>query len=196
MANTPLILARQLIQKLAEKGIHSFVVCDESTDGEVVFSVPSLERDGELSQSAVYLLVSEMLEAANGKGLLLTNPATRLPLGVFCYHPNTFMPASDGGDVEFWSGHSGPSFCWTQLEQDSSRWFDGFPMEDGDPSCQRMYFLAALLTATPFELPPYQPAKAPRPAPIHILGIRDVPAPAMTHEVRPDHGHINEQQQV
>ncbi len=69
-------------------------------------------------------------------------------------------------------------------------------MEDDDPSCQRMYFLAALLTATPFELPPYQPAIAPRPAPIHILGNRDVPTPAMTHDLRPDHGYINEQQQV
>ena len=67
-------------------------------------------------------------------------------------------------------------------------------MDSEDPSCQRMYFLAALLTATPFVLPPYKPANAPRPAPVHALGNHEVLSLAMTHAFQIDDGHTNEQQ--
>lgn len=156
--NPAMQMATFCVKKLAERDIKATIVCDESTDGEVLLQVPDLELGGELSQSAVYLLVSELLESHEGQGLKLTNPITGDLVGVFCYHPDTFMPSSDGADVEYWSGEAGENFSWAELMTDSTAWCEGWPIPYSEMVGQRVGFLASLFMATPVSLPHYRAA--------------------------------------
>lgn len=156
-SNSPAMrMASFCVKKLAERDIQATIVCDESTDGEVVLQAPALELDGELSQSAVYRLVSQLLENHEGHGLQLTSPLTGDLVGVFCYHPDTFMPSSDGADVEYWSGEAGACFAWAELVKDSVAWCEGWPIPFSEIVGQRIGFLASLFGAMPVSLPRYR----------------------------------------
>ncbi|PWC98741.1 MULTISPECIES: hypothetical protein [Pseudomonas] len=154
--NPALHMASFCVKKLAERDIQATIVCNESTDGEVVLQVPALELNEELSQCAVYRLVSELLEDHDGDGLQLTNPITGDQGGVFCYHPDTFMPSGDGADVEYWPGEAGASFSWADLMKDSTAWCEGWPIPFSEMVGQRVGFLASLFMAKPVSLPRYR----------------------------------------
>lgn len=147
-------LAEYCVSEIAKHGYEALIVCDESTDGEVVLRVPELEVDGELSQSLTYLWVSELLEDSPDCGLFLKCPNTGTPVGIFCFHPDTFAACSDGADVEFWPANAGESFSWSKLATDSTQWCGGWPVEHAYEVGQRIAFLAALLDAEVVELPP------------------------------------------
>lgn len=147
-------LAEQCAAKLNELGCDAFVQCDESTDGEVELHVPSLEdNDGMLCKRRTYLLVSKLLDNSGSKGLSLSSPVSGQPVGVFCFHPDTFEPSTDGSDVEFWPSSAGTSFQWSQLAPDSIQWCCGWPVDRSYEVGERVAFIAALLSAEVVDLP-------------------------------------------
>lgn len=153
MSNSPIQLASYCLQKLAEHDIQAFIEWGESTDGEVVLRIPDLETEGDLSQSAVYRLISEWLEVGAGEGLRLISPITGELLGIFCFHPDTFIPATDGADVEYWPATASANFCWSKLEKDSTKWCEGWPIRGSEVYGQRISFITALFMAQPVYLP-------------------------------------------
>ncbi|NVL49956.1 hypothetical protein F2S72_09410 [Pseudomonas syringae pv. actinidiae] len=147
-------LAEQCATTLTALGCTAFVQCDESTDGEVALHIPPLEGpDGMLCQRRTYLLVSRMLCASGTKGILLRSPVTGSPVGIFCFHPDTFEPSTDGTDVEFWPSAAGSQFDWDQLVQDDNEWCCGWPVDRGYVVGERIAFIAALLDAEVVNLP-------------------------------------------
>lgn len=83
----------------------------------------------------------------------LNRDATGKPVGVFCFHPDTFEPCIDGSDVEFWPSTSGSRFNWEQLASDSREWCCGWPVDRGYEVGERVAFVAALLHAEVIDLP-------------------------------------------
>lgn len=147
-------LAEQCAAKLNDLGYDAFVRCDESTDGEVDLHIPPLEdSDGMLCQKRTYLLISKMLDASGSKGLLLNSPVSGHPVGVFCFHPDTFEPCPDGSDVAFWPSSAGANFRWDKLTSDGREWCCGWPVDRAIEVGERVAFIAALLNAVEIRLP-------------------------------------------
>lgn len=158
-------LAERCAARLTALGYESFVRCDESTDGEVELHAPQLEdRDGMLCQRRSYQLISKLLDPSGRKGLYLRSPVSGAPVGVFCYHPDTFNPSDDGTDVEFWPATAGADFCWSQLETDNSQWCCGWAVDRSYEVGEHIAFIAALLSATTVDLPRRQPSTLPAPS--------------------------------
>ncbi|HBP1602117.1 TPA: hypothetical protein L5U90_003217 [Pseudomonas aeruginosa] len=160
-AHSPYKFAETVVAKLYLRGIESTITCDECTDGEVMLSVPQLEdANGMLSQPCIYRLISEFLEDHINSGLQIRNPVSDEVVGIFCFHPDTFMPSSDGADVEFWPAKGGNAFSWSALVGLSDDWCEGWELDGCELIGQRLAFLYAVLMGEVVSLPPYRPHAA------------------------------------
>lgn len=160
-SKSPYAIAQTVTSKLRLHGIEASLTCDESTDGEVVLSAPQLEgADGLLSQPRIYRLISGILEDHSNSGLQIKNPLTGKVAGIFCFHPDTFMPSPDGADVEFWPAKGRSAFSWSELVGRSDDWIDGWELEGCESIGQRVAFLSAVLDGEVVSLPPYLPLAA------------------------------------
>lgn len=153
--------AQAVTAKLQLHGIETTLTCDERTDGEVMMRVPQLEgADGLLSQPRIYRLISGILEDHFNSGLLIKNPLTGEVAGIFCFHPDTFMPSPDGADVEFWPAKGRSAFSWSELVGRTDDWIDGWELQGCESIGQRLAFLSAVLEGEVVSLPPYLPLAA------------------------------------
>lgn len=160
-ARHPYTIAQAVAAKLKLHGIEATLACDESTDGEVMLSVPQLEcADGLLSQPRIYRFISGILEDHSNSGLQIKNPLNGEVAGIFCFHPDTFMPSPDGADVEFWPAKGRNAFSWSELVDKSDAWIDGWELDGCESIGQRVAFLSAVLEGDVVSLPAYLPLAA------------------------------------
>lgn len=157
-AHSPFKFAETVVAKLKQRGIDSTITCDESTDGELMLSAPQLEdANGMLSQPCIYRLIGDFLEDHINSGLQIRNPLTGEVAGIFCFHPDTFMPSPDGADVEYWPAKGRTAFSWLELVGRSNEWIEGWELDGCEHIGQRLAFLSAVLDGEVVSLPPYRP---------------------------------------